>query len=89
MIITSDVKRNAFIIHDNSNEIQSVLTGKSAIPVNANFDNDEFKEASLSNPEAEAINTPEVPAGKSTKTKPADRLYGRSNNILTTSTLLW
>jgi hypothetical protein len=36
------------------------------IPVNANFDNDEFKDAPLTSPEADAL---VVPAGKEVKAK--------------------
>ena len=47
MYITSDKKRDAFIVHDNGNEIRSVLTGKSVIPVNANYDDFKIKLCAL------------------------------------------
>jgi hypothetical protein len=60
---------DAIIAHDNGNEIRTVQASMKAanknIPVNANFDNDEFKDAPLTNPEADAL---VVPAGNIDKT---------------------
>ena len=60
---------DAIIAHDNGNEIRTVQASMKAanknIPVNANFDNDEFKDAPLTNTEADAL---VVPAGNIDKT---------------------